>query len=294
MALAKKTIRPILYARILFFHNHNFLAMKTMISFFALALCCLMFSPHLSAQEDDPGYAIVEYMKVKPGMNAKYLECEKAWKLIHQERKKAGLITGWDLEQVILPGGTHTEYDYLTITFLKNWDAIGRLDESWNDETWAMLTKSLTPAQKEVANNAGQYRDLVKREIWTASDMVFASEGQQAKYRVENFMKIPTGGWDDWMEMESRFVKPVHEKNIALGNRAGWAMAFMVFPRGEACEYDASTMDFYSKWEDMDNDEGAAWESVYPGMSQSHVGNRIESTRTLVRAEVRALVDSVR
>lgn len=73
--------------------------MKTIISILTLALTCLYFHPNLHAQQET-GYVIVEYMKVKPGMNDEYRDCERAWKLIHQERVKAGYITGWELEQV--------------------------------------------------------------------------------------------------------------------------------------------------------------------------------------------------
>ncbi len=267
--------------------------MKTPFFIIAWAIAGMFFTQPLIAQNAERSYVIAEYMKVKPGMNAKYLECEKVWKMIQQERKKAGLITGWEIEQVIMPSGTHAEYEYLTITHLKNWDAIDKLNNSWDDKTWAMLTKNLTAAQKELANNAELYRDLIKREIWAASDMAFGPNGGQAKFRVENFMKIPANGWDDWMEMETRFVKPVHLKNIELGNRAGWIITTMVFPHGEVYPYDASTVDFYNTWADMDKDEGATWETVYPDMSNAHIGNRIESTRTLVRSEVRMLIDAI-
>ena len=74
--------------------------MKTIISILTLAVCCLFFHENTIAQNGDTGFVIVEYMKLKPGMNDEYRDCERAWKLIHQERVKAGYITGWELEQV--------------------------------------------------------------------------------------------------------------------------------------------------------------------------------------------------
>ena len=268
--------------------------MKNLISILALAVFSLFFNDNIIAQNADAEYVIVEYMKVKPGMWDKYLACEKVWKSIHQARVKAGHITGWELEEVVYPSGTGTEYDYLAITHLKNWKAIDDLSKYWEDEKiWAMLTKGLTAEQLELANNAYEYRDAVKREIWTGGDMVLAP-GANPEYRVENFMKIPAGGWNDWVEMESKFVKPVHEKNIAMGNRAGWLMAFMVMPRGNDYAYQASTIDFYNTWEDMNKDEGKAWKEVYPDMSDDRIWKKIGSTRTLVKTEVRRLVDFVK
>ncbi len=266
--------------------------MKTLISILTLAFTCLIFLPNVNAQNDTE-YVIVDYMKVKPGMADKYLECEKAWKIIHQNRKKAGYITGWELEQVLFPGGTDSEYNYLTITHLKNWKAINDLDGTWTDEIWANLTKNLTAEQKDIANKAGDYRDLVKREIWTAGDMVFAPGNTRPTFRVENFMRIPPGGMNAWEEMETQFVMPVHKKSIELGTRAGWLMGFMVLPRGDDYPYQASTVDYYNTWEDMDKDEGKAWEAVHPGMDWGKVIQRFNSTRTIAKTEVRRLVDYV-
>jgi hypothetical protein len=263
--------------------------MKIFISILTLAVFSLLFHGQINAQNDDTEYVVVEYMKVKPGMLDKYLECEEAWKLVHQYRVKEGLITGWELEQVLYPSGTNSEYDFLTITHFKNWKAM-RSGENWYDAAM----KTLPADKREIADNAEQYRNLVKREIWTAGDKVFATGNIRPQYAVVNYMKIPANGWEDWVEMETQFVKPVHEKNIAMGNRAGWLMASMVLPRGNGYPYQAATVDFYNTWEDMNKDEGKVWEAVYPGMSQSGIGNRITATRTLVKAEVRKLVDYVR
>jgi len=263
--------------------------MRIFLSILTLALISFLTSPPLHAQDDDQGYAYIEYMKVKPGMMSKYRECEKAWKLIHQYRVDQGLIEGWELEEVLIPSGTGTEYDFLTITHYKNWEAMGSGGD-WYDAAMETLPADL----KEVAENAAQFRDLVRTEVWTAGDMAFPeSGGDRPRYLVDNFMKIPAQGWGDWIEMETTFVKPVHEKNIALGNRAGWVMAFMVQPHGESLSYQASTIDYYDSWGDMDKDEGEAWEMVYPNMSYDEINERITSTRTLVRTEVRMLVDFV-
>lgn len=265
--------------------------MKFLITTLTLALCCLVLPTDLHAQEDDQGYVIVEYMKVKPGMYDQYLECESIWKTIHQERQKAGIIEGWELEEVLYPSGTDNEYDFITITFFKNWDAIGKMGESWNEETWNKVTQSLSSEQEEIADRAEEFRDIVKREIWTAADMAFGTEGDdQPKFRVENFMQIPSNGWDAWMEMETELAKPVHVKNIELGNRAGWALTILVMPHGAGLPYQASTVDFYDSWEQMNSNEGAAWETTHPNMSEEQVNSRIEGTRTLVRSEARMLI----
>jgi len=260
-----------------------------------LAIVSFILHPnHLSAQETETQYVIIEYMKAKPGMESEYLKCEAAWKLIQEARKKAGYITGWQFEQVLYPSGTNAEYDYLTITEVKSWAAIGDLAATWDEATWTALTKGLTPEQVELADKANDYRDLVKREIWSPMDMALASGGNRPKFSVDNYMKIPATGWEAWMEMESDFFKPVHEKSIEMGNRAGWIMAGVVLPRGEDYPYQASTVDLYDNWEDMNKDNEAAWEAIYPkGVTYEMVDKRANAARTIVRTEVRMLVDYI-
>ena len=253
-----------------------------------LALLCLFFYQNGNAQDADTEFVVAEYMKVKPGMMDQYRDCEAAWKMVHQYRLDKGLITGWELEQVDYPNGTGTEYDFVVVTHFKNWEAMGD-DGNW----YEAAMKTLHADKRAIAEKAELYRDLVKREIWTGGDATFAPDAKRPLYRVENYMKIPANGWEDWIAMETKFVMPVHQKSIDMGNRAGWMMAFVVLPRGDAYDYQASTIDFYDSWADMGKNDAAAWEAIYPDMSGDYAGRRIESTRTLVKTEVRRLVDFV-
>lgn len=264
--------------------------MKTIIqSFLLAAMFCLPFTTTTNAQGNDMGYVTVDYMKVKPGQMADYLACEKAWKHIHKERIRQGHITGWEMERVMYPGGTNSEYDFLTITFFKSWEAMGAAEFNMDE-----LIKSVPEDQRELVKNTSQYRDMVKREIWRGVDIVAPEGGMgRPKYRVENFFKISPGGWDDYMELERRFVKPIHEKSVAAGNRAGWVLGSLVFPRGAGLPYQVSSVDFFNSWDDMTKSDKQQWDEVYPNMSRAHIGRRITSTRTLVRSELRELVDYV-
>ncbi|MCB0526340.1 MAG: hypothetical protein H6576_07610 [Lewinellaceae bacterium] len=260
--------------------------MRTIFSILTLSFFCLIFQNRTFAQDENTGYAKVEYMKVKSGMWDKYVACEKAWKLVHEYRVRQGLITGWEFEQVLIPAGTNNEYDFLTVTLYKDWKSL------YTETDWyTAAMKSLPADKREIAEKAEDYRDIVKTEIWSAGDL---AGNPGAKFRVENFMRIPEGGWQKWIEMESKFVKPVHEKNIAAGNRAGWLLAFMDLPRGSDLPYQASTVDYFDKWEDMAKDEGKAWKEVYPDLSWGDINRKIEGTRVIARTEVRMLLDSVR
>lgn len=254
-----------------------------------LAFFCLFLNENLHAQNDEPGFAVVEYMKVKPGMMEEYRECEKVWKTIHQARIKAGYITGWQIEKVMYPSGTDAEYDFVVSTIYKDWKAI----DAENGETFAALFKAMPEEERAIANNASEYRDIVKREIWTAEEMIFAPGSTRPKYIVENFMSIPIGGWNKWLEMETTFAKPFILKSMEMGNRAGWLIGNMIFPRGREYPYQASTVDYYHSWEDMSINESEIWKIVHGNISSEEIGARIGSVRTVVRSEVRYLLDYV-
>ncbi|MEZ5059760.1 MAG: hypothetical protein R2879_22225 [Saprospiraceae bacterium] len=262
--------------------------MKTL-SFYLIAVFLLIaISPTLVAQDAGQNPVVVsEYMKVKPGMWDKYMECERVWKKIHQYRKDQGMISGWELERLVFPSGTGNEYDFLTITHFPSWDGID--NEAWYEQALATLSED----EKKIAMAAEDYRDLVKREIWTAGDMAFGKIEKSPKYRVENYMKLPNGGMEDWAKMETEFVKPVHQKNIEKGNRAGWLMAYMILPRGTEQNYQVSTIDFFENWKDMDSDEGAAWREVHPDLDWNTLDEKFERTRTIVKTEVRVLVEEI-
>lgn len=262
--------------------------MKTIVTILVLA-STIFFNSSLSAQEEEESYVIVEYMKVKPGMLSEYRDCEAAWKIIHQHRVKEGHITGWELEEVMFPSGANSEYDFLTITHYKNWDAIDVEDA----RNWGTYFDILSADKKDIARDADDYRTIVKREIWTAADKVFSPESTNSEYRVENFMKIPAGGIGDWVDMEINFAKPVIEKSIKNGNRAGWIMAFLVAPSGDALPYQASTVDFYKNWEQLGMRDGSSWEEVYGNLDENMVFSHINGTRTIVKSEIRRLIDSV-
>lgn len=262
--------------------------------FFLLAIVSFMLPNTLSAQEADTQYAIVEYMKVKPGMVADYEACEAVWKRIQEARKKAGYITGWQLEAILYPSGTNAEYDYLTVTQVSSWGGIAKLASSWDETTWKELTKDLTAEELELADQAETYRDLVKREIWTVQDAVLAPADKHPQFAVENYMTIPATGWEAWMDMESNFYKPVHKKSVELGYRAGWLLTTLVIPRGQDLPYQASTVDLYNNWEDMAKNTDEVWAAVYPsGVSYEMVDQRTNALRTISKTEIRMLVDYI-
>jgi len=263
--------------------------MKTIKFFLSLiAFMALTFS--LPAQSSEQPWYIVDYMKTKPGMASKYLECEKAWKTIHAERVKQGIIAGWELFQVRFPAGSNAEYDFATVTTLKGgWPAIGKLDASWNTDYTKVVPKDKMP----LVENTGSYRDLVKTEVHALQDAAFAPENKPFKYIMVNYFDVPDGRWDEYAAMETKLVKPVHQLDIDAGKRVGWLLDAIAIPTAHDT-YDAVTVDLYENWNDVGGGGGEdAWKKAHPGMSQEYITRQIEGARKMVKQEMWVLLDNI-
>jgi hypothetical protein len=96
------------------------------------------------------------------------------------------------------------------------------------------------------------------------------------------------------MSMEKTLVKPIHEEHTKIGGRAGWALFVLHQPSGAGLSYQASTIDYYDRWDHMGNpDESSFWEQIHPGKSPEYIERQITGTRTLLRQELRILVDYI-
>ena len=258
---------------------------KFIVALLALMTCSFL----LRAQETENTWYILEYMKVKPGMFDEYLACEQTWKTIHKERIRLGQIISWGLYEIAFPSGTGVEYDYVTVTEVKGWNGIEATNTGWAD-----AMKVITPEMQPVIDKTEEYRDLVNREVWQTGDAIY-KEGATgyAKFHVCNFMDVPADGWHAYWDMETKLVKPVHQLSIKAGKRLGWGLYTMVLPYGANQPYQAATVDFYDKWPDINSDTNDEWGKAHPGMDEDYIDRRIQQTRTLVKSEIRRLVDSV-
>lgn len=263
-----------------------------------LLLCFLLstlFAPMVYSQDQQPIFHIVENMKVKPGMTSEYLDAEtKVWKKIHQERIKAGNIVGWALYEVRYPSGTDAAYDYVTVTTVSGWDGIEKFYQGW-DALFAKLSKE----DQAVTDKTEQLRDLTMHQVVYQADGIFKEDfaTKPPKYLVVNYMSVPEGRWQEYQDMETKLVKPMHAEQMKSGKgRAAWGFYSQVAPFGEEQPYDAYTVDFFNTWQDMNADGGNFQETlqkVHPGMSPVYYNRKIEESRKLMKGEVWVLVDGL-
>jgi hypothetical protein len=252
----------------------------------------LILSISANAQADKRQYVIIEYMKVKPAMRGNFLKLQKEiWKKVEQERVKQGKIKCWELYEVLYPSGSSAEYDYVMYHKVTGWNAIEAIGEG-NDE---IFKKLLSKEQLAMMDKSDETEQMVKKEIWQVEDKIARADYvPPSKYHLANFMSVADGKWDDYMEMEKTLVKPIHEEQARIGGRAGWSLLALREPDGAARAYQASTMDFFDRWADIGaNDLSDFYSQIHPGKSPEYITRQITGTRSLIRQEIRRLVDYV-
>lgn len=252
-------------------------------------LACMAFTIQLTAQDNPQVWYVVDYMKVKPGMYDKYLECEQAWKSIHTERKKRGIITNWELFQVDFPAGSNTEYDYVTVTTINGgWKGYGKLYSDWSDDYTKVVPKDKLP----VVQNTESYRTLVKTEVLSLQDFVYNKDNKPFKYCFVNYFDVPDGRWEEYYDMETKLVKPVHQMDIDNGKRLGWLLNAVAIPSAND-SHDAITVDLYENWDSVGSGTEGAWKKIHPNMSDAYIDRQIESSRKFIKREMWELINSL-
>lgn len=255
------------------------------------ALLCIM-SGAIEAQTTTQYYSI-DYMKVAPENQEDYMACEMAWKKIHAEKMRLGLIEGWALERVISPSGTSQEYNYITRQRFKNTDQLAAYQSNpYFPTKWESL---LTAEEIELIGRTGELRSLVKGEVWSSADLVLASDISKENFTVFNYFKMPEGmRRADHMEMELSLWKPYHQSQVDQGNRLGWVLLNRELPMGGSYDYDLATVDIFENleqfWAPFDEDE---FERLHPGKTWEDIWNATASKGKRGRAEIRRSLDSI-
>lgn len=116
----------------------------------------------------DSKYLMIDYMDVTPGMDYEYqmLEDEVA-RPIHQERIKDEALAGWEVYQLLMPGGVNYGYDFATGNFF---DSLADLEYGFTEEY--ILRAHPEEDMQEIFELVFDTRDLVRSEVWIKIDSV--------------------------------------------------------------------------------------------------------------------------
>jgi hypothetical protein len=112
-------------------------------------------------------YVQIDFMKVKPENDARYLDVEnKVWRPVHQQFIKDGSRVGWTLWQTVYPSGAGMEYQYATSNYISDFSKLMSAD----------YNKAFTAAHPggntdKLMEDTDKSRDLVRSELWQLLDI---------------------------------------------------------------------------------------------------------------------------
>lgn len=243
-----------------------------------------------NAQNAPTQFAIVDFMKVKPENEVKYLDVEKnVWRPLHMERLNKGTITGWVLYKVLYTG-TSDPYNYVTVTFFDN---PANLEDPWKgiDAVKLLPGRDLTKDMEET----GKSRDLVKSNLIYRQDQVVPKDGAEAiKYIQIDYMKVKPGNEQAYVDTEENIWKAIHQEFINAGTRVGWSLWGEVFPAGSAMDYQYLTANYFSDFSKIGAaDYNAAFTKAFAGKNIDEMTKKTNDSRDLVRSELWQELDEV-
>lgn len=118
-------------------------------------------------------FIMMDYMAVRLGRELEYqmLEDEVA-KPLHEQRMERGNMEGWEMYQLVAPGGIDYGYNFATGNYFSN---LEHVEFGFNEE----LIRSQNPDVNlmEFFEHIWSTRDLVRSEIWQRIGYVMPHEG---------------------------------------------------------------------------------------------------------------------
>lgn len=196
-------------------------------------------------------YLLMEMMDVDQDNTSAYLEVEKFWSGIHQQRVEAGDILGWDL-WTFLPAGTNQGYRYMTVTL---YDDPVKMFRGLTDEAMESAISKAYPDMgaeelTEMFNKTGPSRDIAVQ--------IFAVETNSAGDFSVGLGTYATMAWmktdnSDYEKMEAEIFKPMHESSIEAGDMMGWSLINFMLPYGSNPYASHVAMNFFEDLEQCVN-----------------------------------------
>lgn len=257
----------------------------------ALAGCLLLSLVPVLSQDQAPIYVELGYMKVAPDGVDEYLSVERdLWKPIHQARLQEGIITGWALYEVWYPGGTATDYNYVTVNAYQDFSKIALA--ALPDEKILQIHPGMTLEGLMKRTNAA--RDMVRIEMWSSIDLANQAELRVGDFVQIGYMRVPPGKENQYVRLEQEIWKPIHQQRIAAEQLAHWGIYGLWFPGGTNQPYNFCAVNVYRNFADLAlgfTDE--MFQKALPGADLEVVEQKTVATRDLVQVDTWRLLERV-
>ena len=246
-----------------------------------LLACGLALAATFAARAQERYFAIVDYMHIPDSSSeAEYLALEKLWQRIHQKAVDSGASLGWTVYRV--ENGGRNQFVTLQV-----YDSPARVFDPWSGDLSALIKQLYNAEEAAKMNKTDEVRVLTRSELWRLESAAMGPQaGEPAGHNILNFMKVPPGKLEAYVQMESSVFRKAHQARVDGGEMKGWYFLSRWFPAGADGEYDYVTVDAYAdkaaseKAPDMKRIEAVLSKEEMAG------AEKVEGLRTVVRREV--------
>lgn len=225
---------------------------------------------------------VVDYMKVDD--SNKYLELEKSWKKIHEERIKKDMIVAWSVFKVMFKT-TEDPYNYITVSW---YDSFSKLDKDVPEEilkaAFPNKTEKDWKAFHEITNSS---RKLVSSGVFHQR-LTTRTEGKinlTGVYYVINEINVSKGKSKEYLKILNDIYLPIYKEDIKNENRVIWSL-WEKWP-GNMKDFQYLAADGYLALEQIEPiDYFRYFNKLYPDKNADEISNQVQEIRELVNSEM--------
>jgi hypothetical protein len=237
------------------------------VKFPGLFVCAVLFTAScatLPAQQASSGYHQVACIKVKPENNSEFRKfaAGELHKIV-QARIDGGAVSQWILLRSVIPSGTSAGCDYVLVTM---YPGIPPRPMGLDDLDATLKKAGLSMTAQQFVERRNSLTTLVSNNMFQNRALV--GSFKSGDYFVVNYMKA--ANLEDYVAWEKKAWQPVAEELDKENLRSGWSLNTMVFPGGTDVSFNAVTVDVYSTWESIFNNNTQqfyqVWQKAHPDM----------------------------
>ena len=209
-----------------------------------------------------------------------HLALEKHFKSVWKQQKEAGLLTNWEMWQLLNPNEASTETTYLYVKFYtaenrKKSASISGIPEGLDAETWDIITDTQMSHFKKIYSTDVSYKGGFNTSV----------EGTKpADYAIINSMNVDWYRQAEYESMELKTFMPINKKN---GMNA-WALTKVLDQFGTERKINYYTVDFFDTLEEI-----YTMRSNTSKMSKSNVdaNKKMDQIRSILSSDIFKRVD---
>lgn len=246
------------------------------------AICCLvLFTTNAKAQNV---IGVVDYMKADDP--SAYLEIEKQWQKIHEERLKAGTIIGWAVYQVMFKT-IEDPYNFVTISW---YDSFSKLDQPISDE---ILKKAYPEKSKDAwqvfMKKTDNSRILISSGVFHQRFSSTNKLDSQGMYYVLNEINVNPGKSKEYLKITEDIYKPVYDFDIKNNGRTSWSL-WAKWP-GNMKDFQYASAEGFASLDQIEHTNFTEiFNKIHPTKNMEDISQRVEELRTLVNTEMWKMV----